>query len=285
VLVSNHGSLLDEPQTLPAIGTMAIPLRFLDFLIYDAIPAAMLHDGGVLVNVPRPERYALHKLIVSRRRREGAAKIDKDVAQAEILLGILAERRKADLARRVGRAARAGAEVAPARRRGVGGGEPGDLGSGSRRWSTRSLQDEPRQVRPLHEAADLLLHVRRVDPHRLAAAVGGGVAHLLQQLLEHGLEPAGADVLDLAVDVVGEGGQGLDGLVGELQRDALGGQEGDVLLDQARLGLDQDAGQVVAAERLELDPDRQAALEFRAAGRRACSGGRRRWRRTGCGRS
>jgi hypothetical protein len=57
----------------------------------------MLHDGGVLVNVPRPERYALHKLIVSRRRREGAAKIDKDVAQAEILLGILAERRKADL--------------------------------------------------------------------------------------------------------------------------------------------------------------------------------------------
>jgi hypothetical protein len=97
VLVSNHGSLLDEPQTLPAIGTMAIPLRFLDFLIYDAIPAAMLHDGGVLVNVPRPERYALHKLIVSRRRREGAAKIDKDVAQAEILLGILAERRKADL--------------------------------------------------------------------------------------------------------------------------------------------------------------------------------------------
>ena len=95
--MSNHGSLLDEPQTFPAIGTMAIPLRFLDFLIYDAIPAAMLHDGGVLVNVPRPERYALHKLIVSRRRREGAAKIYKDVAQAEILLGILAERRKADL--------------------------------------------------------------------------------------------------------------------------------------------------------------------------------------------
>lgn len=97
VLVPNRGSPLDEPQALPAIGAMAIPLRFLDFLIYDAIPAAMLHDGGVLVNVPRPERYALHKLIVSRRRREGAAKIDKDVAQAEILLGILAERRKADL--------------------------------------------------------------------------------------------------------------------------------------------------------------------------------------------
>ena len=71
--------------------------RFLDFLIYDAVPAVLLHDGGVLVNVPRPERYALHKLIVSRRRREGVAKIDKDLAQAEPLLDVLAERRKADL--------------------------------------------------------------------------------------------------------------------------------------------------------------------------------------------
>jgi hypothetical protein len=76
---------------------MAVPLRFLDFLIYDAVPAVLLHNGGVLVNVPRPERYALHKLIVSRRRRESAAKIDKDLAQAETLLDVLAERRKADL--------------------------------------------------------------------------------------------------------------------------------------------------------------------------------------------
>jgi hypothetical protein len=97
VLVPNRGPDRDEPQPLPAIGAMAVPLRFLDFLIYDAVPAVLLHDGGVLVNVPRPERYALHKLIVSRRRREGAAKIDKDLAQAETLLDVLAERRKADL--------------------------------------------------------------------------------------------------------------------------------------------------------------------------------------------
>src|SRR3712207_7071047 len=32
--------------------------------------------------------------------------------------------------------------------------------------------------------------------------------------------------------------------------------------DQAGFGLDQDAGEVVAAERLELDPDRQAALQL-----------------------
>ena len=97
VLVPNRGPDRDAPQPLPAIGAMGIPLRFLDFLIYDAVPAVLLHDGGVLVNVPRPERYALHKLIVSRRRREGAAKIDKDLKQAEILLDLLLERRRADL--------------------------------------------------------------------------------------------------------------------------------------------------------------------------------------------
>jgi hypothetical protein len=97
VLIPNRGAERDGPQPLPAIGAMGQPLRFLDFLIYDAVPSALLHDGGVLVNVPRPERYALHKLIVSRRRHEGAAKIDKDLAQAETLLAILVERRKADL--------------------------------------------------------------------------------------------------------------------------------------------------------------------------------------------
>jgi hypothetical protein len=97
LLVPNRGRERDGPQPLPAIGPMAAPICFLDYLIYDAIPAVLLHEAGLLVNVPRPERYALHKLIVSRRRREGAAKIDKDLAQAAILLDILAERRKADL--------------------------------------------------------------------------------------------------------------------------------------------------------------------------------------------
>jgi hypothetical protein len=96
VLVPSLGPDDDAPQALPAI-THAQPLRFLDFLIHDAIQAAVLHDGGVLVNVPRPERYALHKLIVSQRRREGAAKVDKDLRQAELLLDVLADRRRADL--------------------------------------------------------------------------------------------------------------------------------------------------------------------------------------------
>jgi hypothetical protein len=97
VLVPNTGPDRSMPVELPALQTQGQPLRFLDFLIYDAIPAAILHGGGILVNVPSPERYALHKLIVSQRRREGAAKIDKDLRQAEILLEVLADSRKADL--------------------------------------------------------------------------------------------------------------------------------------------------------------------------------------------
>jgi hypothetical protein len=97
ILTPNRGPNTDTPQDLPALGTHAQPLRFLDYLIYEVVPAVVLHDGGVLVNVPRPERYALHKLIIAQRRREGAAKIDKDLRQAEELLDVLADRRKADL--------------------------------------------------------------------------------------------------------------------------------------------------------------------------------------------
>jgi hypothetical protein len=46
------------------------------------------------VQIPRPERYAIHKLIVAQRRKgPGLAKIPKDLTQAEVLLNILAEDR------------------------------------------------------------------------------------------------------------------------------------------------------------------------------------------------
>jgi hypothetical protein len=97
VLTENRGPEGDTPRQLPALGTHAQPLRFLDFLIYDEIPAIVLYNGGVLVNVPSPARYTLHKLIVAQRRKEGAAKIDKDIQQAGSLLSVLAQRRPNDL--------------------------------------------------------------------------------------------------------------------------------------------------------------------------------------------
>ena len=92
-LTPNQGPDTDQPQSLPAFQTDAQPLRFLDYLIYEPEPAVLLHDAGVYVLVPAPHRYAIHKLIISRRRREGTAKRDKDLQQAEALIKVLIEKR------------------------------------------------------------------------------------------------------------------------------------------------------------------------------------------------
>jgi hypothetical protein len=96
-LTPNEGEETGEPQSLPALQTDAQPLRFLDYLIYEPEPAVILHDAGIYVQVPAPARFAVHKLILSRRRPEGAAKRSKDVQQAEALLRALTEIRPHDL--------------------------------------------------------------------------------------------------------------------------------------------------------------------------------------------
>ena len=97
-LTPNEGPDTSQPQRLPALRTDAEPLRFLDFLIRDAEPAVVLYGTGVPVLVPQPERFALHKLIVSRRRSAGNPKRDKDLRQAETLLAVLVQKRPFELA-------------------------------------------------------------------------------------------------------------------------------------------------------------------------------------------
>jgi len=90
VLTPNRGPDRDEPARLPALKAEGQPLRFLDFLIRDEMLAAALYGPGIAINVPAPERYAIHKLLVSRRRRrEDTVKIQKDLAQADTLLRVL----------------------------------------------------------------------------------------------------------------------------------------------------------------------------------------------------
>ena len=99
ILTPNQGPDRDEPVALPALGVYAKPLRFLDFLLVEAIPAAVPYRYGVLVNVPQPARYAVHKLIVATRRaRTAAAKARKDVEQAMALIRVLAEDQPDELA-------------------------------------------------------------------------------------------------------------------------------------------------------------------------------------------
>ena len=72
----------DAEETLKPLLKVAIPYR-----------------NGILVQVPRPERFAIHKIIVADRRQTGedSFKSRKDRAQAAALIEILAEDRPIDL--------------------------------------------------------------------------------------------------------------------------------------------------------------------------------------------
>ncbi|MNV59024.1 hypothetical protein D3C71_1514240 [compost metagenome] len=98
-LTTNRGSddYTGKPSPMPALGgASAENLRFLDFLIYEPVRTVLLHREGVSVNIPAPERYAVHKLIVASRSRTdalGRAKRDKDLVQASLLSEALVETR------------------------------------------------------------------------------------------------------------------------------------------------------------------------------------------------
>jgi hypothetical protein len=99
VLTPLAGRERSGPVELPRLGVHATPLRFLDYLLEDSQHAAILTGAGILVQVPAPERFALHKLIVSQRRESAFAdKARKDLAQAGVLLEVLLEDRPGDLA-------------------------------------------------------------------------------------------------------------------------------------------------------------------------------------------
>lgn len=90
----------EDIRDLPALGVAAQSLHFLNYLLSGPIKAAALYRSGVLVQIPRPEAFAIHKLIVADRRQGGpdAIKAVKDRAQAAFLIGILSEDRPGELA-------------------------------------------------------------------------------------------------------------------------------------------------------------------------------------------
>src|SRR5262245_55226859 len=88
----------EAPRHLPALNIWAQGLHYLDFLIRDPMPAASIYMEGLLVQVPRPERYAVHKLIVSQRRRaDSGPKGRKDIQQARAIIWAMAEDRPYEL--------------------------------------------------------------------------------------------------------------------------------------------------------------------------------------------
>ncbi len=83
----------NAPFRHPQLGVKLQPLKFMEYLLQDVQQAAVLNAAGaVLVNVPHPARYALHKLIVAGERPASRiAKSNKDVQQSAALLSMLRE--------------------------------------------------------------------------------------------------------------------------------------------------------------------------------------------------
>lgn len=85
----------EEPYEHPLLHVTLQPLKFMEFSLEQVQQAAILAAGGaVVVNIPHPAQFALHKLIVAGER-VGAfqAKANKDLRQAGALLEVLKEQR------------------------------------------------------------------------------------------------------------------------------------------------------------------------------------------------
>lgn len=85
----------EEPFEHPQLGVVLQPLKFMEFSLVDVQQAVLIAgDKAVVVSIPHPARYALHKLIVyGERKGSFAVKSNKDLLQACSLLSRLKETR------------------------------------------------------------------------------------------------------------------------------------------------------------------------------------------------
>lgn len=98
LLTPSQGGETGEPVYLPHFHSYAHPMRFMEYLLEDSQGAVIPFRSGMFVKLPNPARFALHKLVVSRRRPVAQQiKARKDVQQATELLNILLEDRPGDV--------------------------------------------------------------------------------------------------------------------------------------------------------------------------------------------
>lgn len=91
----------EEEEGVKYLSSMQVhaqSLHYLNYLIRNPIKVGLLYRDGILVQVPQPERFAIHKLILANRRAGRLAiKARKDLQQAEMLIMILHETRPTEL--------------------------------------------------------------------------------------------------------------------------------------------------------------------------------------------
>ena len=96
-LVPEKGRGTDKPYALPQLGLNAQSLRFLEFLAQNTMTATA---EGITVTLPHPVNFALHKLVVTGRRRIPEKQI-KDKQAAVGILNALIKKGQSPLIREV----------------------------------------------------------------------------------------------------------------------------------------------------------------------------------------
>jgi hypothetical protein len=87
-----------DAVTLPALNLCLQPLKFMELSLEGPAQACVMSNAGAcIVNLPAPERYALHKLIVyGERPASSRAKASKDLLQAASLIAYFLDHEQVD---------------------------------------------------------------------------------------------------------------------------------------------------------------------------------------------
>jgi hypothetical protein len=88
----------DDPVHITRFNAAAQPLSYLGYLIEEPIPAVVIGDDAIAVQVPQPLKFAMHKLMVSQLRDVTArTKAEKDIYQAFQIISFYSEERPYEL--------------------------------------------------------------------------------------------------------------------------------------------------------------------------------------------
>ncbi|WP_291004038.1 GSU2403 family nucleotidyltransferase fold protein [Hyphomicrobium sp.] len=90
-VLTKFGRNRTSPRLIDGLVCSAEALSFMEYLGEESIEAVALYGTGVLVSVPPPVRYAIHKLLVAQERKLNSPKRAKDLKQAKDLIDVFIE--------------------------------------------------------------------------------------------------------------------------------------------------------------------------------------------------
>jgi hypothetical protein len=93
-----RGKDQESPVEIPRLGLYAQPLAFMGYALHKTMEAVVVGTSGVLVRVPEPARFAIHKLLVAGNRDAASAiKAEKDRLQSLQVMLFLEHERPGDI--------------------------------------------------------------------------------------------------------------------------------------------------------------------------------------------